>query len=176
MKAFVNLYRQGHSHRLRKMNTLSLHAGDTYATRESALIDIDPAAPYLGTIEIEIPAGITVDEFTTNDPVGLAWSREKPGDYFGRAFVRLQDGSHPDSLGLLARSKAVMASLEADDEANRSLETTENEAFEPLLQTDRLQLTRRAALLKKCPEKPDHFSVSAAYKPAHGGYPGEPRS
>lgn len=49
---WCNLYLQGHYHRAGKPGTMTLHPGDLYATREAALADIDPDAPYICTAEV----------------------------------------------------------------------------------------------------------------------------
>ena len=46
---WCNLYQQGHYHRAGKPGTLTLHPGDLYATRDAAIADIDPSAPYIAT-------------------------------------------------------------------------------------------------------------------------------
>lgn len=50
---WCNLYRQGHYHRAGKAGTMTLHPGDLYATKEAALADIDPDAPYITTAFVQ---------------------------------------------------------------------------------------------------------------------------
>lgn len=51
---YMNLYKQGWYHRAGKPRTLSIHPGDLYETRAAAVADIDPAAPYVGTVAVEL--------------------------------------------------------------------------------------------------------------------------
>lgn len=54
---YINLYRQGWYHRQGKPGTLPFHAGDTYPTVEAAIADIDPEAPYIATVPLQVPVG-----------------------------------------------------------------------------------------------------------------------
>lgn len=54
MIVFMNLYRQGWYHRAGKPGTMRFHGGDLYPTREAAVADIDPAAPYIGTVPVTV--------------------------------------------------------------------------------------------------------------------------
>lgn len=81
MKVWVNLYRQGYYYRVGKSGTMNFHAGNAYPSEAKAKADIDPGAPYLATVPLDIPdiPGFRPAEFldTLLPPAQLAASREK---------------------------------------------------------------------------------------------------
>lgn len=64
---YINLYRQGWYHRQGKAGTLPFHAGDTYPTEEAALADIDPEAPYIATVPLELGAAVGAGALSPSD-------------------------------------------------------------------------------------------------------------
>lgn len=86
-KAYMNLYRQGWYHRAGKPGTLSIHPGDMYPTRSLALADIDHAAPYIGTVEVNLGDQDFLVYPSRSEPTPLRESRKwfgTGGGYSGR--------------------------------------------------------------------------------------------
>lgn len=69
---WINLYRQGHYHRVGKPGTLPFHAGDTYESREAARADVDLEAPYIATVPL-----VLVPEHMN----GFAWGQLQGAPY-----------------------------------------------------------------------------------------------
>lgn len=117
---WCNLYLQGWYHRAGKAGTMTLHPGDLYPTKEAALADIDPGAPYMTTafIQWEEPGGYVTSVYPEGaQPVPLATSRkswellEVAASWRGAAAEVLVGQSNP--------------------EAELSLETGESDAIDP---------------------------------------------
>lgn len=62
MRLWVNLYRQGWYHRAGKPGTMNIHPGDMYATFDKAIADIDPDAPYVGTVPVDVLDGVWAED------------------------------------------------------------------------------------------------------------------
>lgn len=76
--SYMNIYHQGYYHRTGKPSTLNAHPGDLYDTREEAVADIDPNAPYIATVgfEWDAPDGIEAHP-QGSQPVPLSMTRKQ---------------------------------------------------------------------------------------------------
>ncbi len=84
MRVYMNLYAQGWYHRQGKEGTMAFHPGDLYPDYGSAVADIDPEAPYLGTVGVDIPEvlgelmqlkGVSLEPYGPGEPIPLRDSR-----------------------------------------------------------------------------------------------------
>lgn len=75
--AYVNLYLSGYYHRAGKPGQFNVHPGDLYPTAVQAINDIDPDAPYVGTVEVLIPASLDIGRTNAEDstPIPLGKTR-----------------------------------------------------------------------------------------------------
>ena len=103
---WCNLYLQGWYHRAGKAGTMTLHPGDLYPTREAAIADIDPDAPYMTTafVQWEEVGGYETSVYPEGaQPVNLAKTRrewelvEAAKEWRARAEV-LVGQSNPDAI------------------------------------------------------------------------------
>lgn len=76
-KSWMNIYCQGYYHRTGKPQTLNCHPGDLYDTEDEARADIDPAAPYIGTVGFEWDAPDNIEVYPDGSaPVPLSVTRK----------------------------------------------------------------------------------------------------
>lgn len=76
--SWMNIYAQGYYHRTGKPNTLNAHPGDLYPTREAALADIDPDAPYIATVSFVWDAPEDIQAYPEDStPVPLSVTRKQ---------------------------------------------------------------------------------------------------
>lgn len=152
---WCNLYLQGWYHRAGKAGTMTLHPGDLYPSKEAALADIDPAAPYVGTALVQWVHPKGAEEPAVfpegSAPVPLSVSRKWD--------VRsLELGS----MAAIPPQQAMAAILvgQENPEARPDFYRLAQEQFIRESGMDSLDTSVREAVQ---PPK--------AYKPAHGGYP-----
>lgn len=142
---WCNLYLQGWYHRAGKAGTMTLHPGDLYPTKEAALADIDPEAPYIATAFVQWEHNVLDAEpmvFPEGcKPVPLSESRRWP--------FPLDE--------LRARAVAPVLIGMENPEAAMYRFAAEHGMLDKGAQIERT--TGRLSVL------------SAAYKPTHGGYP-----
>lgn len=89
MRVYMNLYAQGWYHRQGKEGTMAFHPGDLYPDYGAAKADIDPEAPYLGTVGVDIPEplwvdmarqGVSLEPYGPGEPIPLRDSRKAMKD------------------------------------------------------------------------------------------------
>lgn len=76
---WMNVYRSGWFHREGKPDTLDVHAGDFYETREAAEAAIDPPHHYVATVSFELTAAPALLRANPADsaPLSLSESRRR---------------------------------------------------------------------------------------------------
>lgn len=162
IRLYMNVYQAGYYHRQGKPGCTNIHAGDFYATPEAAQADAEPGA---GLIAVAVPFDMPVPDFADGIVVNGPESVPTPLSQTRKdLFDRLPWYTVAERLVPPVPGSGVCGLPDTSDYSDFppvSLEPADDpvgESFEDW----------KARIAKGN----EPTGIAAAYKPAHGGYPG----